>query len=145
MEITSELEAKCDEIIAQYPQKRSAAMILMHLIQERFGYFDDSAIKFAAEKLRFLPGAILAAIMAASIGNVPLPQKGSTRILPPFQGVSMISDAARFSAMGAFAVSFRYPLLCRDSPVLSSPTVTSSFIRNTLTGKLAPSSGNQEI
>ena len=25
MEITSELEAKCDEIIAQYPQKRSAA------------------------------------------------------------------------------------------------------------------------
>jgi len=57
----------------------------------------------------------------------------------------MISDAARFSAMGAFAVSFRYPLLCRDSPVLSSPTVTSSFIRNTLTGKLAPSSGNQEI
>ena len=86
----------------------------------------------SAVKLRFLPGAILAAIMAASIGNVPLPQKGSTRILPPFQGVSMISDAARFSAMGAFAVSFRYPLLCRDSPVLSSPTVTSSFIKATL-------------
>ena len=45
--------------------------------------------------------------IAASMGNVPLPQKGSTRILPAFQGVSRIRDAARFSAMGAFAVSFR--------------------------------------
>ena len=99
----------------------------------------------SAVKLRFLPGAILAAIMAASIGKVPLPQKGSTRILPAFQGVSSISAAARFSAMGAFAVSLRYPLLCKDSPVLSSPTVTSSFIRNTRTGKFSPSSGNQLI
>ena len=55
MEINSELEAKCDAIIAQYPQKRSAAMIVMHLIQETFGYFDDSAIKFAADKLGVEP------------------------------------------------------------------------------------------
>lgn len=55
MEINSELEAKCDAIIAQYPQKRSAAMIVMHLIQETFGYFDDSAIKFAAGKLGVEP------------------------------------------------------------------------------------------
>lgn len=55
MEINSELEAKCDAIIAQYPQKRSAAMIVMHLIQETFGYFDDSAIKFVAGKLGVEP------------------------------------------------------------------------------------------
>ena len=47
--------------------------------------------------------------------------------------------------MGAWATSFLYPLLCRDSPVLSSPTVTWSFSRNTLTGNPAPSSENQLI
>ena len=51
MEITPEIEKKCDEIIAQYPRKKSAAMMLLHTIQENFGYFDDDAIKFAADKL----------------------------------------------------------------------------------------------
>ncbi len=55
MEITSKLEHKCDEIIAQYPKKRSAAMIIMHLFQETFGYFDDSSIKFVASKLGVEP------------------------------------------------------------------------------------------
>ena len=40
-------------------------------------------VHFCAVNLRFIPGAILAAIIAASIGNVPLPQNGSTRILSP--------------------------------------------------------------
>ena len=55
MEITSELESKCDALIAQYPKKRSAAMMIMHLIQETFGYFDDSSVKFAARKLGVEP------------------------------------------------------------------------------------------
>lgn len=55
MEITPELEKQCSEIIAQYPKKRSAAMIMMHLIQEKFGYFDDSAIKFVATQLEIEP------------------------------------------------------------------------------------------
>ena len=50
MEINSDLEAKCDAIIAQYPKKKSAAMMVMHLIQEQFGYFDDDAIKYVAGK-----------------------------------------------------------------------------------------------
>ena len=50
MEITPELEKQCSEIIAQYPKKRSAAMIMMHLIQEKFGYFDDSAIKLVCRQ-----------------------------------------------------------------------------------------------
>ena len=78
----------------------------------------------SAEMRTLKQSAIPAAIIAASMGMVPLPQKGSTNILLPFQGVSIISAAARFSAIGACATSFRYPLLCRDSPVLSSPTVT---------------------
>ena len=43
---------------------------------------------FSAVKLLFIPGAIFAAIIAASMGKVPLPQKGSSTILLPFQGVS---------------------------------------------------------
>ena len=54
----------------------------------------------------FIPGAIFAAIMAASMGIVPLPQNGSISIRSLFHGVSISSAAARFSAMGAFAVSF---------------------------------------
>ena len=55
MEITPELEKQCGEIISQYPKKRSAAMIIMHLIQEKFGYFDDDAIKFVAKQLEVEP------------------------------------------------------------------------------------------
>ena len=63
-----------------------------------------------------MPGAILAAIMAASMGNVPLPQKGSTRILSRFHGVRRIRAAARVSVIGALLVNVLYPRLCRDSP-----------------------------
>ncbi len=55
MNITSEIENKCKEIIAQYPKKKSAAMIIMHYIQEQFGYFDDDAIQFVARQLEVEP------------------------------------------------------------------------------------------
>ncbi len=51
MEISPEFEKLADAIIADYPVKRSAAMMLMHLVQERFGYFDDDAIKYVAQKI----------------------------------------------------------------------------------------------
>ena len=54
-----------------------------------------------------MPGAILAAIIAASIGNVPLPQNGSTNILSLFHGVSIINAAARVSVIGALLVRVR--------------------------------------
>ncbi|MBO6103130.1 MAG: NAD(P)H-dependent oxidoreductase subunit E [Opitutales bacterium] len=55
MEITQDFERQADEIIAQYPVKRSAAMLIMHMVQERFGYFDDDAIKYVAKKLEVAP------------------------------------------------------------------------------------------
>ncbi len=55
MNITSEIESKCKEIIAQYPKKKSAAMIIMHYIQEQFGYFDDDAVRFVAQQLEVEP------------------------------------------------------------------------------------------
>ena len=59
--------------------------------------------QFCDKNSLFKPGAIFIAIMAASIANVPLPQKGSMSILSFFHGVSMISAAARVSVIGAFA------------------------------------------
>lgn len=55
MKITSEIDTKCDQLIAEYPKKKSAAMMIMHLIQEKYGYFDDDAIAYVAEKLGTTP------------------------------------------------------------------------------------------
>ena len=90
-------------------------------------------------------GAIFAAIIAASIGNVPLPQNGSTRIRSGLHGVSISRDAASVSVSGALLVKVRYPLLCRESPDVSSVTITSSFNRKMRTGYGAPSSGNHSL
>ena len=60
MEIPSELEAKIDEAIAQYPvSKRSAILPLLHLIQEQFGYIEDAAIEWVARKLGIEPINVL--------------------------------------------------------------------------------------
>ena len=109
---------------------------------------NSGSIRFVqvwAVNLRFIPGAMFAAIMAASMGKVPLPQKGSTRIRSPFQGVSISSAAARVSVTGALLTSVRYPRLCRESPEVSMATVTSSFIRNSRNGYSAPVSGNHSV
>ncbi len=59
------------------------------------------------KKVLLRPGAMLAAIIADSMAKVPLPQKGSTRILSFFHGVSIMSAEANVSVMGAFTVCFR--------------------------------------
>ena len=101
-------------------------------------------VHFSAVKLRFIPGAIFAASIAASIGNVPLPQNGSTRIRSFFHGESIIIAAARVSVIGALLLKSLYPRLCKDTPEVSSPTVTSSFISVTRRGYSAPVSGHHE-
>lgn len=55
MEITTELDRKCDALVSQYPRKKSAAMMIMHAIQETNGYFDDDAVRYAAKKLGIEP------------------------------------------------------------------------------------------
>ena len=44
--------------------------------------------------------------------------------------------------MGALLTIVRYPLLCRDRPVVSRQTLASSFIKEILIGYSAPVSGN---
>src|SRR5260370_22887877 len=56
-----ELEQKMDEGIACYPSahKRSAAMPLLHLWQEHFGFISDEAVLWIAQKLGLQPIDIL--------------------------------------------------------------------------------------
>jgi NADH-quinone oxidoreductase subunit E len=49
------LEAEIDELISHYPQKRSASLMLLHAMQERFGYISRQAMEWIAAKLALQP------------------------------------------------------------------------------------------
>ena len=49
MDIPKDLEDKIDEVIGHYPvSKRSAALPLLHLVQERFGYVSKDVADWVA-------------------------------------------------------------------------------------------------
>jgi NADH-quinone oxidoreductase subunit E len=49
------LEAEIDELIAHYPQKRSASLMLLHALQEHFGWLSKEAVEWTARKLELQP------------------------------------------------------------------------------------------
>ncbi len=49
------LEAEINELITHYPKKRSASLMLLHAIQERFGYISRQAVEWIAAKLELQP------------------------------------------------------------------------------------------
>ncbi len=53
--VPRELEAEIDEIITHYPKKRSASLMLLHSVQERFGYISRQAVEWVAAKLELQP------------------------------------------------------------------------------------------
>ena len=59
--VPAELERKMDEAIGHYPaeQKRSAALPLMHLWQEHFGFISDEGVNWIAARLGLEPINIL--------------------------------------------------------------------------------------
>src|SRR5712691_705197 len=59
--VPAELERKMDESIGHYPadRKRSAAMPLLHLWQEHFGFISDEGVTWIAAKLGLEPINIL--------------------------------------------------------------------------------------
>jgi NADH-quinone oxidoreductase subunit F len=59
--ISAELERQMDDAIARYPadRKRSAAMPLLHLWQEEFGFISDEGVRWIAAKLELQPINIL--------------------------------------------------------------------------------------
>jgi NADH-quinone oxidoreductase subunit E len=51
----ADLEAELDELAGHYPQKRSAALMFLHAIQERFGCVSTGAMEWTARKLELQP------------------------------------------------------------------------------------------
>lgn len=49
------LEAEFDELISHYPKKRSASLMLLHGIQEQFGFISRQAVEWIATKLELQP------------------------------------------------------------------------------------------
>ncbi|MGV3774992.1 MAG: NAD(P)H-dependent oxidoreductase subunit E [Verrucomicrobiales bacterium] len=49
------LEAEIDELITHYPVKRSASLMLLHAVQEHFGFLSREAIEWIAAKLDLQP------------------------------------------------------------------------------------------
>ena len=55
MNLKAETLQRIDEVIAHYPVKRSAALPLLHLVQEEQGYISSAAIEWIAQKLGLQP------------------------------------------------------------------------------------------
>jgi NADH-quinone oxidoreductase subunit E len=53
--VPPELEAELDEVTTHYPQKRSASLMFLHAIQERFGCITPDAMEWTAKKLGLEP------------------------------------------------------------------------------------------
>jgi NADH-quinone oxidoreductase subunit E len=53
--VPTELAAEIDELISHYPQKRSASLMLLHAVQERFGFISRQAVEWIARKLDLQP------------------------------------------------------------------------------------------
>ena len=55
MNLKPETLSRIDEVITHYPVKRSAALPLLHLVQEEQGYISKEAIEWIANKLSIQP------------------------------------------------------------------------------------------
>ncbi|MGZ4987921.1 MAG: NADH-quinone oxidoreductase subunit NuoE family protein, partial [Limisphaerales bacterium] len=53
--VPPDMEKELDELITHYPQKRSASLMFLHAIQERFGHISQEAVEWTAKKLDLQP------------------------------------------------------------------------------------------
>jgi len=59
MNLKSETLEKIDTLVPRYPEKKSAALPLCHLVQEDQGYLSNEAIEWIADRLELEPINIL--------------------------------------------------------------------------------------
>jgi len=57
--LPAQLEAEIDELITHYPVKRSASLMVLHALQEHFGFLSPEAIEWTAAKLGLQPINVL--------------------------------------------------------------------------------------
>ena len=50
------VEAEIDELITHYPRKRSASLMLLHALQEQFGYISRQAVERSSARRLPLAG-----------------------------------------------------------------------------------------
>lgn len=55
MTVPPTLAAEIDELITHYPVKRSASLMVLHALQEHFGYLSREAMEWTAAKLGLQP------------------------------------------------------------------------------------------
>jgi NADH-quinone oxidoreductase subunit E len=55
MELSKKTLAKIDEVVARYPEKRSATLMVIHLVQDEKGCISDEAMEWIAERLEVEP------------------------------------------------------------------------------------------
>jgi NADH-quinone oxidoreductase subunit E len=55
MKLSEETIQKIDALIPKYPEKRSAALMIIHLVQDELGAIDLEACEWIAEKLELQP------------------------------------------------------------------------------------------
>ena len=53
--VPPDVVAEIDELITHYPKKRSASLMLLHAVQDRFGYVSRQAVEWIAAKLELEP------------------------------------------------------------------------------------------
>jgi len=53
--VPPKLAAEIDELITHYPQKRSASLMVLHAVQENFGWISRQAMEWTAAKLELQP------------------------------------------------------------------------------------------
>jgi NADH-quinone oxidoreductase subunit E len=53
--VPADLAAEIDELITHYPKKRSASMMLLHAMQDRFGHISRQAVEWIAARLELQP------------------------------------------------------------------------------------------
>ncbi len=81
MDIPAELEQKIDEVITHYPvSKRSAALPLLHLVQEHFGFVSPEAADWIAAKLEVQPINILELVTFYPMFRSEAPGKHHIRV-----------------------------------------------------------------
>jgi NADH-quinone oxidoreductase subunit E len=53
--VPAALLAEIDEVISHYPKKRSASLMLLHAVQEHYGFISRQAVEWIATKLELAP------------------------------------------------------------------------------------------
>jgi len=53
--VSAALAAEVDELITHYPEKRAASLMVLHAIQEQFGWISQEAVEWTAGKLGLQP------------------------------------------------------------------------------------------